>query len=39
MITPCFTIENLSFTYPNAEAPALENLSLTVEEEIGRAHV
>lgn len=32
MITPCFTIENLSFTYPNAEAPALENLSLTVEE-------
>ena len=32
MITPCFAIENLSFTYPKSDTPALENLSLVVEE-------
>lgn len=29
---PCFTIENLSFTYPQGTAPVLEDVSLTVEE-------
>lgn len=32
MITPCFAIENLSFTYPESDTPALENLSLIIEE-------
>ena len=29
---PCFTIENLSFTYPQGTAPVLKDVSLTVEE-------
>ena len=29
---PCFTIEKLSFTYPQGTAPVLEDVSLAVEE-------
>ena len=29
---PCFTVEGLSFTYPQSISPALENVNLTIEE-------